>query len=143
MSAPSKAIAESVPEEWQAFLRSGEYSGARASISANGKEVQVDFAARVEFVDDHQLAIHVAFADTDPGISAARARSLICRLTARERAVITLIAMGRETREIAESMGISPETVRSHVRNSMSKLGAHTRAQLVAVVMSSHDARAA
>jgi PAS domain S-box-containing protein len=44
-------------------------------------------------------------------------------------------ALGRETGEIAGELHISPETVRSHVRNAMSKLDVHTRAQLVAVVL--------
>jgi DNA-binding NarL/FixJ family response regulator len=60
-------------------------------------------------------------------------------LTARERAVITLIATGKETQEIAEALHISSSTVRTHVRNSMTKLGAHTGAQLVAVAMASSE----
>jgi DNA-binding NarL/FixJ family response regulator len=53
--------------------------------------------------------------------------------------VIALIAMGSETPEIAETLHVSPATVRTHVRNAMSKLGAHTRAQLVAVVLAGSD----
>jgi DNA-binding NarL/FixJ family response regulator len=49
--------------------------------------------------------------------------------------VVTLIALGRETGQIAEELHISGETVRTHVRNAMSKLCAHTRAQLVAVAL--------
>ena len=51
--------------------------------------------------------------------------------------MISLIAMGRGTQDIAETLHVAPSTVRTHVRNSMSKLGAHTRAQLVAVAMES------
>jgi DNA-binding NarL/FixJ family response regulator len=47
-----------------------------------------------------------------------------------------LIARGLETGGIAEELTISVDTVRTHVRNAMAKLDAHTRAQLVAVVMS-------
>jgi DNA-binding CsgD family transcriptional regulator len=61
-------------------------------------------------------------------------------LTEREREVVTLIALGRETAQIAEELHISPETVRTHVRNAMSRLGAHTRAQLVAMVLCSDHA---
>jgi len=57
-------------------------------------------------------------------------------LTEREREVVVLIALGLETGGIAEELTISVDTVRTHVRNAMAKLGAHTRAQLVAVVMS-------
>ena len=56
-------------------------------------------------------------------------------LTERESEVVTLIAMGLDTGEIAAQLHISPETVRTHVRNAMGKLGVHTRAQLVATVL--------
>jgi DNA-binding CsgD family transcriptional regulator len=61
-------------------------------------------------------------------------------LTKRERELVTLIALGRSTEEIAEELCISGATVRTHVRNAMSKLGAHTRAQLVALVLSNEQA---
>jgi len=56
-------------------------------------------------------------------------------LSNRERDVIALIALGLCTAQIAEELRISPETVRSHVSNAMSKLGAHSRAQLVALTL--------
>jgi DNA-binding NarL/FixJ family response regulator len=128
-------IADMIPRAWQSLLSSGEYAGARASIRLNGSEVPVDLVARLEFVDDRRLSIHLAFAETAPRASATPASGLVRLLTARERAVITLIAAGRETREIAAALHVSPATVRTHVRNAMSKVGAHTRAQLVAVTM--------
>ena len=39
------------------------------------------------------------------------------------------------TTTAAERLGISPETVRTHVRNAMNKLGARTRAQAIAIAM--------
>jgi DNA-binding NarL/FixJ family response regulator len=132
--ADRKTIAQLIPREWQTFIRSGEYAGTRASIQAAGSEVPVDFAARLEFLDERRLAIHVALAEDAP--QPPTPPPTLIHLTRRERAVIALIAVGRETREIAELLHVSPETVRSHVRNAMSKLGAHTRAQLVALVMS-------
>ena len=43
--------------------------------------------------------------------------------------------MGHQTPQIAAELQISPETVRTHVRNVMDKTGAHTRAHLVAKVL--------
>jgi DNA-binding NarL/FixJ family response regulator len=133
-------IAEALPREWQNFLTSGEFAGTRASIRANGSEVPVDLVARLEFLDERRLAIHVALAEDAHPAGAHAARSLVRLLTERERAVITLIATGRETREIAEALHVSPATVRTHVRNAMAKLGAHTRAQLVALVVAGDGA---
>jgi DNA-binding NarL/FixJ family response regulator len=45
------------------------------------------------------------------------------------------VACGSDTRSIALDLGVSPETVRTHVRNAMARTGAHTRAELVARVV--------
>ena len=48
-------------------------------------------------------------------------------LSAREREVLGLLARGMSGSEIAESLVLSPETVRTHIRNAMAKLDASTR----------------
>jgi len=53
-------------------------------------------------------------------------------LTERERAVAALIAQGQSNQEIAATLVVSKRTVETHVGNIMSKLGATTRAQVVA-----------
>lgn len=54
-------------------------------------------------------------------------------LTAREWEVIDLLYEGRTTDEIADSLVLSSETVRSHIKNLMRKLGASSRGEAVAV----------
>jgi DNA-binding NarL/FixJ family response regulator len=49
--------------------------------------------------------------------------------------VLALLADGRSTREIAQTLGISITTVRNQVASLMRTLGAHTR--LEAVMMAS------
>jgi DNA-binding NarL/FixJ family response regulator len=53
-------------------------------------------------------------------------------LTQREREVLRLLADGRSNEEIGRRLFISAETVRTHVRKAMEKLGAETRTQAVA-----------
>jgi PAS domain S-box-containing protein len=126
--------------QWQAFLKSGQDSGTRALVRPDGSEVEIDFAARLAVIGDRRLAIFVSLANTDLAPEPPSGRVPPGSLTTREREVITLIAMGRETNEIAEQLHISSETVRTHVRNAMSKLGARTRAQLVAIALSTDTA---
>lgn len=52
-------------------------------------------------------------------------------LTPREQEVLTCIAAGRTTREIAETLVISPKTVDRHRENIMTKLNLHNRTELV------------
>jgi DNA-binding NarL/FixJ family response regulator len=56
-------------------------------------------------------------------------------LSVREREVLELVAAGCDRREIAERLSISEETVRTHVRNAMGKLGAHSRANAVMIAL--------
>lgn len=56
-------------------------------------------------------------------------------LTRREREILGLLAEGMSGAEIAAKLVLSPETVRTHVRNAMGKLGASTRSQAVVLAM--------
>ncbi|MDX6636528.1 MAG: hypothetical protein QOJ01_39 [Solirubrobacterales bacterium] len=56
-------------------------------------------------------------------------------LTAREREILGLLATGLSGAEIASNLVLSPETVRTHVRNAMAKLGASTRSQAVVMAL--------
>lgn len=53
-------------------------------------------------------------------------------LTERERAVAALIAQGKSNQKIATALVVSKRTVETHVGNVMAKLGASTRAHVVA-----------
>lgn len=53
-------------------------------------------------------------------------------LTRREEQVLRLLGQGASSAEIAESMGISGNTVRKHVQRLLDKLGARSRLEAVA-----------
>src|SRR5262249_7769290 len=58
----------------------------------------------------------------------------VSALTDREQEIVEMIALGLSGPEIATELHLSHATVRTHVRNAMNKLGAHSRAHLVAKV---------
>lgn len=58
-------------------------------------------------------------------------------LSERERQVLTLVARGFNNTEVAEALGLSPLTAKTHVSRIMGKLGARDRAQLVIVAYES------
>lgn len=60
-----------------------------------------------------------------------RARSL----SPREREVLGLLARGLTGEQIAERLVLSPETVRTHIRNAREKLGASTRVEAVTMAL--------
>ena len=56
-------------------------------------------------------------------------------LTKRESEVMTLAAAGAQTADMAQHLFLSQDTIKSHIQNAMSKLGAHTRAHAVAIAL--------
>jgi DNA-binding NarL/FixJ family response regulator len=54
-------------------------------------------------------------------------------LTARQREILQMLADGMHTEEVARQLGLSTETVRTHTKRILSKLGAGTRTQAVAI----------
>jgi DNA-binding CsgD family transcriptional regulator len=56
------------------------------------------------------------------------------RLTVREREAVGLLVRGLTSKEIAQQMGISPNTVKSFLRLVMTKTGVSTRSGLVGLV---------
>jgi len=55
----------------------------------------------------------------------------LASLTARETQILQALADGSATAEIARSLGISPMTVQSHVKNILAKLGVHSKVEAV------------
>lgn len=55
------------------------------------------------------------------------------RLTARERELLTLLASGVDRRAIARTLGLSENTVRTHIRRVLAKLDVHSTLEAVSV----------
>jgi len=53
------------------------------------------------------------------------------RLSQREIAIISLIAMGQSNRAIAIQLGVAPETIKTHLKRIFLKLSVHTRVEAV------------
>lgn len=51
-------------------------------------------------------------------------------ITAREQEVAALTCLGCTNRQIAARLGVSPETVKSHLRSLLRKLGLHSKEEL-------------
>lgn len=77
-----------------------------------------------------------AFLYPDP--SAAPASSVESVLTPAEARIAALLSDGRSNREIAETLVLSPETVKSHVARILRKLGAANRAEAVSRYLRLH-----
>jgi PAS domain S-box-containing protein len=121
---------------WQQMLQAGEYVGAQRILQLDGPEIEVDYASRLIEVSGRKLVVVVVLPLEKPTFSSPATTADTARLSDREREVVALVALGLETPEIAKELYISEHTVRTHVRNVMARLGARTRAHLVAIALS-------
>jgi len=62
----------------------------------------------------------------------SKTQSPTIQLTPRENEILVLITQGTSTGEIAETLFISAQTVRNHIKSIYEKLHVHSRAQVVA-----------
>jgi DNA-binding CsgD family transcriptional regulator len=129
--------------QWEQLVSTNSLYGERLISFGTRQQMRVNYAAHTLTVNDHWLALFVSLsARIEPDgaelIGAPRIESSnghATKLTDREREVVSLVALGSTTRRIATDLSLSPDTIRSHVRNAMAKTGAHTRAQLVALLL--------
>jgi DNA-binding NarL/FixJ family response regulator len=56
-------------------------------------------------------------------------------LSKREREIMDLLSQGLTGEDVAERLVLSSETVKTHIRNAMSKLEAHTRVHAIAIAL--------
>src|SRR5579862_4349358 len=81
-------------------------------------------------------AVHQGETAIDPAVASAIAEHLFeAPLTARELAVLRLLAEGNTNRDAAKVLGIHEETVKGHVKNVLSKLGARDRTHAVTLAL--------
>lgn len=130
-------------DQWGAFLASGGAEGWYQLYIPDRGEVPVEFSATANVLPARHLSVFIPH-DEASAVEQAKSASWApvaiegsgrLQLTEREREVMTLVASGLQSGDIAERLFLSPETVKSHVHNALAKLGAHTRAHAVAIAL--------
>jgi len=122
-------------EQWETALGAGRFSGEGEIAVPDGSRIGVQWAASTETITGRRLVLVVAMSTSRWGPRFRRdadGESSAGALTARQREIIGLVALGSSGPEIADELHISHDTVRTHIRNASAKLGARSRAHLVA-----------
>lgn len=143
-TAPSER--KRLAEQWRAFLASGGAEGWYQLYVPDRGPVPVEFSATANVLPARHLSVFIPPDETFATRGSALAHETTwapvavegngrLQLSEREREVMTLVASGLQSGEIAERLFLSPETVKSHVHNALAKLGAHTRAHGVAIAL--------
>ena len=134
-------------EQWEAFLTTGAAEGWYQLYVPSLGPLPVEFSAIANVLPARHLSIFIMpddpVAEQSQG-APTREPAWVpvvgegggrVQLSEREREVMTLVASGLQSGDVAERLSLSPETIRSHVQNALAKLGAHTRAHGVAVAL--------
>jgi PAS domain S-box-containing protein len=122
-------------EQWRQSIARGDVTGEGNLRCGDGSFVRVQFAVHPEMVTGQQLVLFVGLALSRWGRHFRRPNDgsdALGELSNREREVLGLVALGATSPEIAAQLHISHNTVRKHVNSAMRKLGARSRAHLVA-----------
>ncbi|HEY4427120.1 MAG TPA: LuxR C-terminal-related transcriptional regulator [Solirubrobacteraceae bacterium] len=121
--------------EWESAVRRAKFTGSAELRAADDGHIAVQWAATTEVITGQRLVLFVTLSTSRWGASFRRnvaERLDGSALTARELEVVRLVALGASGPEIADELQIAHDTVRAHARNAMGKVGARSRAQLVA-----------
>ncbi|MDA0179082.1 response regulator transcription factor [Solirubrobacter phytolaccae] len=112
------------------LLISGLDSGARGYALKDGTQAELTTALRTvaeggTYVDPR---LH-------PALLSQRATQKQKSLSKREREIMDLLAQGMTGEQVAEHLVLSPETIKTHIRNAMNKLEANTRVHAIAIAL--------
>ena len=93
------------------------------------------YVARTASPEDLRRAVEAAIEQerfVDPEVPPKGSRG---QLTSRQRQILQLIANGGSTTAAARELGLSEETVKTHTRNALGRLGARNRTHAVAIAL--------
>lgn len=113
-------------------------AGLQAAVRAGARGFVLKSSPAAELIEALRVvAAGGSYVDPDlAGLLAADGElARLASLSPRQLQILEMLADGLNGQMIAERLFLSPETIRTHVRNATAKLGARTRVQAVALVV--------
>ena len=105
-----------------------------AIIDRQGSRLGVEITSVPVFDGEHVVGV---FGQVSDVVEEPHAHPDL-ELTPRQAEVLELLERGRSTKQIAEQLQLSTETVRNHTRHVLRAVGAHSRLEAVAIANGSH-----
>jgi PAS domain S-box-containing protein len=103
-------------------------------IAADGERVAVEVSSVPLVHGDHVVGV---FGQVSKLVEEPHAHPEL-PLTPRQAEVLDLLERGRSTKQIADELHLSTETVRNHIRHLFRAIGAHSRLEAVAIANQAH-----
>lgn len=106
-------------------LKAGARACVRKDSSADVLAEAIESAREGKFFIDSALAEGATYGGEDGDLS----------LTDRQREILQMFADGFHTEKVADALGLSTETIRTHTKRILAKLNANTRTHAVAIAV--------
>lgn len=132
----TERMVRALESAWGRMLADGHVAGRHEIGFQDGSELTINYCAVANMLPGEHLIVFApaAWPDDELGMT-DDAIAPGATLSQREREVLTLIAAGADSDQIAEQLTISPATVKTHVKNAHQRLGARNRAHAIAMAL--------
>ena len=98
-------------------------------VTKDGRHATVEISSVPVFKGDHLIGV---FGQVSDLVEEPHEHTEL-HLTPRQTEVLALLERGRTTKQIADELHLSVETVRNHIRRLLKSMGVHSRLEAVAV----------
>ena len=133
-----RAVAQTLPRSYEVLVRGrikfrvGQIVW--LALSKDGERVATEISSVPLVHGDHVVGV---FGQVSKLVEEPHAHPEL-HLTPRQSEVLELLERGRSTKQIADELHLSTETVRNHIRHLMRAIGAHSRLEAVAIANQAH-----
>jgi DNA-binding CsgD family transcriptional regulator len=135
LAPPDQLVA--IERGWARLLETGRVAGQHLGIKPDGGRVAVDYCALADVLPGRHVIVFAPadWPDDELGVLEDDRRDPSASLTPRETEVLELAADGASIPALGAELALSPDTVRTHLKNIYAKLGVHNRTGAVTRAM--------
>ena len=138
--------AENLPDLerfWDVLGEEGSVGGDYVARTPDGASVPITFFGSANMLPGVHLFLYLpadwAEDELERAIESGQAPATPGTLSERERDVLELVASGADIEQIARELVLSPNTVKTHLRNAIRRMGARNRAHAIALAIGRGD----
>ena len=132
------ALHRQFDDRWATMLGNGAVAGTVVLRTPDARAVTLHYRCVAQILPGLTLVVgmptHLAIGDLIGEFQAPR-QTCAGRLRPREKQILTLLGLGCTLDEVAQDLTLSIETVRTHVRNAIRRLGARNRTHAFALAI--------
>ena len=126
-----------IERDWARLLETGRVAGQHLAVKPDGGRVAIVYCALADVLPGRHVIVYAPadWPEDELGVIEDDRLDPSASLTPREIEVLELAAEGTDIPKLGEELALSPDTVRTHLKNIYAKLGVHNRTGAVTRAM--------